>query len=798
MLLVSSARRPDLIAVSILVSVTTLLFADVIAGTHNLFARDLAHYYYPMKHMLREIVLAGEFPYWTRIISGGQPLAANPEHEVFYPGTWLLFLPDYFLGFRLHILVHFYAGILGMYALLRSMQLRAIASFAGAVAFGLGGVYMSYVNLLPILFSAAWLPLTLLFTRSFLLDRRLRWFALAALSLGMQFLVGEPTTVMQTGFLMGMYALYRGWYAARDEGRSWRAAVPQMAGRVGIIGLISIAAFAVGAAQMLPALDFARDTVRVRGFGFDLVSTWSMPWQKLLELIYPNVLGHISGDGYEHYWGKDLYTRYGPPFLFKIYPGLVITAFAAAALWCRRRGSGFVLLLCSFSFLFALGSHTPLLRFLFDLGITSIRYPEKFALIGVFAMTVSGSQALQRVIDGDDVLRRRTLGILALAGAAAAVVVLIGLTPLYAPLYGLMNLEAMMTQATATLSHRDWISALLHAIVLFGIVWALPRVRRRLWAALLGVFVVGDLAPVALELNPRLPASYFKEEPEIAASLPQPRSEYRVFHEANWYMHGSQAQRYFASGPARPWVTRAGMYPLLTAGYGFQTVLEGDYDGTALLVTEDFMESLRSVHQSGRRDWWRPYMAMSNAWFRAVHRDYESEMRRIGGDMLKARPVGFIAAQRIPRYYFSDQIVTVRDRHEFAKRLSEESWSNRVAFVRQPSFVPAGGIVSAWKETANTATIDVQASGRAFLVMSVTAHKYWRITIDGTPAEPIITNIAYQGVVVPKGRHRIEMRYRNPVVPIGIAVSLASTILLIVAASVPRRRRSSTHEPLSI
>src|SRR5450759_3658115 len=78
---------------------------------------------------------------------------------------------------------------------------RPPAAWMGAMSFGLGGIYLSYVNLLPILFCAAWLPLTCLFVRRFLLRRNIRDFAAAALFLGLQFLVAEPTTVMQTGLL---------------------------------------------------------------------------------------------------------------------------------------------------------------------------------------------------------------------------------------------------------------------------------------------------------------------------------------------------------------------------------------------------------------------------------------------------------------------------------------------------------------------------------------------------------------------------------------------------------------------
>src|SRR5690349_13647416 len=229
--------------------------------------RDLTRYYYPTKQILRDIVSHGEFPYWNRSFSGGQPIAANPEHEVFYPLTWLILLPSYNLGYTLHLLIHIYIGLIGMYALLRSMEIRAEAAWFGAMAFGLGGLYLSYINLLPILFCAAWLPLTCLFVRRFLLTHSGRDFALGALSLGLQFLVAEPTTVMQTGLLIGLYALYRAWYSAPRVSKAITRGL--------WIALTSAAAMAMGAAQMLSAIDHVHDSARSRPFDFSLVSAWS-------------------------------------------------------------------------------------------------------------------------------------------------------------------------------------------------------------------------------------------------------------------------------------------------------------------------------------------------------------------------------------------------------------------------------------------------------------------------------------------------------------------------------------------
>src|SRR5262245_8204289 len=121
-----------------LVLLATIFFADVLVGVGDFYMRDLTRYYYPANQVLRQIALQGELPYWNRYFSGGQPMAANPEHEVFYPLTWLILLPSYDFGFRFLILLHVYIGLLGMYALLRSMDVSRFASFLGALSFGLG------------------------------------------------------------------------------------------------------------------------------------------------------------------------------------------------------------------------------------------------------------------------------------------------------------------------------------------------------------------------------------------------------------------------------------------------------------------------------------------------------------------------------------------------------------------------------------------------------------------------------------------------------------------------------------
>jgi uncharacterized membrane protein YfhO len=92
-------------------------------------------------------------------------------------------------------------------------------------------------------------------------------------------------------------------------------------------------------------------------------------------------------------------------------------------------------------------------------------------------------------------------------------------------------------------------------------------------------------------------------------------------------------------------------------------------------------------------------------------------------------------------------------------------------------------------ESANDATIVVNSRGRGFLVMSVTPHKYWRVALDGRRLKPVVTNIGYQGIIVPPGRHEITMRYRNDIIRAAAPVSGSVSAILILIAAVARRPR---------
>jgi len=163
----------------------------------------------------------------------------------------------------------------------------------------------------------------------------------------------------------------------------------------------------------------------------------------------------------------------------------------------------------------------------------------------------------------------------------------------------------------------------------------------------------------------------------------------------------------------------------------------------------------------------------------------EQPFLKIGGATARIRATSASPAEVVlendPRYAFADRVV--RDAPIDVHRGMET-----VASADIEPFAPARGEILDVRETPNAARIAVRAAGRAFLVMSVTAHRYWSATLDGKPAPLILTNVAYQGIVVPAGEHVIEMRYRNPMIGIGAAITLLALLTMAIGVRASRPR----------
>jgi len=83
----------------------------------------------------------------------------------------------------------------------------------------------------------------------------------------------------------------------------------------------------------------------------------------------------------------------------------------------------------------------------------------------------------------------------------------------------------------------------------------------------------------------------------------------------------------------------------------------------------------------------------------------------------------------------------------------------------------------------------VSAAGPAVLVAAETEYPGWRAWVDGRPAEIHRVDLAFRGVAVPAGAHRVRMEFRPVILWVGLGVTVAAAALLAALAISGLRRR---------
>jgi hypothetical protein len=143
----------------------------------------------------------------------------------------------------------------------------------------------------------------------------------------------------------------------------------------------------------------------------------------------------------------------------------------------------------------------------------------------------------------------------------------------------------------------------------------------------------------------------------------------------------------------------------------------------------------------------------------------------------------------LPRYFWVTSVRRAADREMEGLIRSGEVDLHQTALTEKEVHVDqsATGAVRTVEYEPDSLELEVNTSTESFLVLSEAYYPGWRAWIDGHPSEIYRTDIAFRGMVVPAGRHRIRMEFHPVIFEVGCAVS-AITLALIAAMVIFRRR----------
>ena len=339
-------------------------------------------YYYPSRVLFHNLIRDGIAPFLNTWVGLGRPLLADPQSAVFYPTTWLFAVFDPLVAYAASLWLHYALAFWCTYRLIRSEHLDRRAALIGATAFAFCGFMLAHRAHFTMIHAAAWVPAVFWRISRYVDCPNTRRFSIAALVAALACLAGhiQIAAIAALGSLVFLLARSN---AALLHAARW--------------SLCWAAAAGLFAVQLLPTLAYMRLTTRVQRGYFDFVEN---SWNPLsaLGLALPMFFGQRTPNLFsQSYWGPSHQVEQ------LAYAGIVPLVLALARFGMKRaaqREQSWKALLV-FAILLALGLFGPIAPLLYLVpGASVFRVPARGMVLFNLATALLAAYTIHDLLHG--------------------------------------------------------------------------------------------------------------------------------------------------------------------------------------------------------------------------------------------------------------------------------------------------------------------------------------------------------------------------------------------------------------
>lgn len=695
---------------------------------------------YPWRSLVVKSLKNFSLPFWNPYSFSGQPLLANVQSSTFSVFNILFLAFPFNLAWGLQIILSSVLTAVFMFLFLRNLnyggkKLTTAASVFGSITLTFSGFFIAWLEWGTIITTALWLPLILLSLDKLKAKRGGLWFLVLVFSQAQVAVAGHLQTALYVFLAAIAYTLYLWTFEKSLK-----------------IIVVAVTAFffsvAIASPQLLPSLQFINNSARGSDQGYSPNrQDWFLPPQNLVQLVAPDFFGNPTT---YNYWGVWNYAE------FVSFVGIIPIFFVVLALLTRKKETTFFVVLLSISLILALPNLISLLPYQLKMPFVSSLQPSRIIFLIDFCLAVLAAFGFCYY----QTSKKDRKALLAALFCIFIVLSFVGTIIFAGHVFPTDELPAREIALKNSLIPAIAGCALL-AIVLAGSVF---KIKKEYLLTGLVVIALLDLFRFAYKFTPFSKVSWIFPATKITTYLNSQNPPFRIMSTDRRIMH-----------------------PNISSYYGIESV-EG-YDPLYLKTYGQFVASW----QGGRYQSTVPSFnrivtpqKLDSPIINLLNVNYVlsfDEIKQPGFEKVQEEGITKLYKNKnsMPRVFFVSEVVKTDNTQAFSQLVSYDFNFKSKAFSPVLSTANTESSAQAKIKYYSPDKILISSNSQESkpLIITNVFDPGWQAAIDNIPTEIFPADIIFQSVVVPAGRHEIEIFYQPPHYKLAIAVSIVGLIAAV-------------------
>lgn len=774
----SEGRRGPLLILAFLLLLWLSLSLPLALGNRTFFFRDVFSVHLPYKAFGTAALKRGTIPAINPVWGLGQPFRGNPDTLPFYPDNLLYLILPFWSAFNLHFVLHWLIAFLAMGFLARALGQRPWAALLAAVTYAGCGWMFSCFTFYNIVGFTAWWPLVL---AGAVWGGR-RGIAVGGIACGLALLSGTPM-LATLGIVPLLFIAIEKW--------GWKKGF--------------LTALAVGSLGLLLALPQLVASLRILHFTFrgghgvlpSQAAGFALKPLCLLEFLIPLPWGWPAYIGPHALWAGRLFPTV--PYILSLYVGIGALWLGLQSLRFSRPARRWAGLAVAGLFLAVAFGYSGHLMAALSLGL--FRYPIKFAYWAIVALPLLAGWGLEGWLQGRlgtktgrfprGVLVTASLSVLLAGGLFLVRPMLEGMVSKTLAVHG-ASAYSIHGRAILSVTLEQWSLALvLLSAILIATAWA-ARHRRPALVVLLQVVALAQLWPLFLTDS----TAPYRKPSVWLEKVPAPKA---VFDETSTNPSFIASPQFDVPPGPRSRLERIRAQALgPTPGVldGLSYPLHPDIEGLFSPLSSLMLFNLAKLDWPARVNWLRVHGVSAVILFEPPP---DPRLAVIKTEVWHAQRVWLAkVADPAPAIWWPESVEVGANPIEALKQVSFSRDPVARLTVSHALDQAPGGRVSLIEESPDRIEFRVDSGGGVVALRRAYQQLYDARTESGKTVETMPVDLDLLGVVVPPGRHRVEVWVpEEPVIAAGVAALLGFLVLVGVALFPARPRQSEATGPRS-